>query len=124
MINVSRVLQSKNFMQSFTVHRKKAHWVKGKLVQTEDTLTFQGVVNNANPKEILQIPEGDRVSGMMVFYSQSEMFVTRAWGTESQADYGTSDELEWQGDRYRVVTVNTRGDYGYFKAYAAYMEGT
>jgi hypothetical protein len=124
MINVSRVLSSKNFNQAFTVYRKKGHWDKGAIVQAEDTLTFQGVISVASPKEILQVPEGDRVSGIMVFYSSSEIYTTRAWGTEYQADYGTSDELVWRGERYKVVHVAPYGDYGYYKAFATYMEGT
>lgn len=124
MINVSRVLMSKNLTQSFTVYRKKGHWSKGVIIQTEDALTFQGVISVASPKEILQVPEGDRVSGMMAFYSASEIYVTRAWGTEYQADYGTSDELLWRGKRYKVVHVAPYSDYGYCKAFATYMEGT
>ena len=124
MINVSRVLNSPNFTQSFIVYRKKGHWDKGAMVQIEDALTFRGVISVASPKQIQQVPEGDRVSGMMVFHSTSEIYTTRAWGTEYQTDYGTSDELVWRGKRYKVVHVAPYSDYGYYKAFATYMEGT
>lgn len=123
MINVSRVLASTNFNQEFTVYRKKGHWDKGKIIQTEDTLTLRGVVSVASPKQLQQIPEGDRVTGTMVFHSPSEIFTTRASGTESTSTYGTSDELEWQGKRYKVISVLPYVDYGYYKAFATYMEG-
>lgn len=123
MLNVSRVLQSKNFSQNFKVYRKKGHLLKGELIQSEDILTFKGVVTVASPKELNQVPEGDRISGMMVFYSQNEIRITRAGGIESQDTFGTSDELEWQGKRYKVLKVNPYVDYGYFKAFATYMEG-
>ena len=121
MINVGRIVNSRNFAQpqGFIIHRKPGHWVSGRWISLpEQTLNVQGTVQNASPKEMNQVPEADRITGMMRFHSQSPMYVTRAWGVP-----GTSDELEWKGDRYRVVTVNDYSDYGYYEAFAVYMEG-
>lgn len=123
MIDVSEILSSPELTQTFTVYRKIATWNQGTLVQTEEVLSFEGIINNATQKEIFQIPEGDRIGGMMVFYSSSEIFTTRAWGSQGTDEYGTSDELEWQGDRYRVKKIDNWRDYGYYKAYAVYMQG-
>ena len=119
MINVGRVLYNPKFAQLFTVHRKPGSWVAGRWVPgTEQTLTFYGVVVPVSPKELMQLPEGDRVTGMMAFYSTSEIFSTHTDGTP-----GTSDEIEWKGKRYRVVNVNLYVDYGFYCAYAVYMAG-
>jgi hypothetical protein len=121
MLNLSRLLYSKEFNQTFIVHRRTGSWDHGRFVSTEVSLTFSGVVVPASAREIMQFPEGDRSTSMMVFYSDKEMFVTR---TDSGDRYpGTSDEIEWRGDRYRVVNVGQYGDYGYFVAYGVYMEG-
>ena len=125
MINVGKVVLSSNFKQPFIIHRKTAgNWVSGRFVQTElDPINVEGVVNNANPKELIQLPEGDRVGGVMVFYSPVELYVTHAYDTPDTNAPGTSDELEWKGDRYRVSTVFDYGLQGYYKAFAVYMEG-
>lgn len=115
MINVSEILNDPDLTQSFIVHRKSGTWIDGRFVQTETDLTFWGVVENANPKEMFQVPEGDKISGMVKFYSTSEMFTTR--------EEGTSDEIEFRGDRYRVLTVNDWSNFGYFCAIGVYMEG-
>jgi hypothetical protein len=82
---------------------------------------MNGVIIPANEKEIMQVPEGDRSTAMMIFYADQEIFTTH---TNDGLGYsGTSDEIEWRGDRYRVIKVNQRGDYGYYKAFGVYMEG-
>ena len=65
-----------------------------------------------------QVPEGDRVTGALTFYSPAEICETR--GGEYS---GTSDVIEWRGDRYRVAKVWPYADYGYWKAYAVRMDG-
>lgn len=116
-INVSRVINNPKFAQKYTVHRKDGDWVGGRWVTTGETqIIYNGVVTAPNAKEILQVPEGDRVKGVMCFHSTQELFVTRA--------EGTSDEIEWNGNRYRVSQVMPWADYGYWKAFGIRMEAT
>jgi hypothetical protein len=114
---------SPNLKQPFVIHRKIGSWDSGRFVQGETIVNVEGVVNNANPKELIQLPEGDRVSGVMVFYSPVELYVTHNYAYQDINAPGTSDELEWQGDRYRITTVYDYGKQGYYKAFAVYMEG-
>ena len=124
MINLKRVALSPNFRQPFIIHRKVGEWQSGRFVQTElDPITVMGVVTNANPKELIQIPEGDRVAGMMVFYCPKELYITHNYQYEDTNASGTSDELEWKGDRYKILTTFDYGYQGFYKAFAVYMEG-
>ena len=91
-------------------------------METESqVIPFSGVVLPASAEEIMQLPEGDRSTSMMTFFSVQEMFVTHVDNGQGYA--GTSDELEWRSERYRITNVNQYSDYGYFKAYGVLMEG-
>jgi len=114
-INVSRVITSPNLAQPYVVHRKSATWSAGRTVLTETQLTMRGVVTVADAETMEQLPEGDRVSGLMCFYANRELFRTR--------EDGTSDQIVWRGERYRVKQVFPYGDYGYYKAVAERMAG-
>ncbi|KKQ88297.1 MAG: hypothetical protein UT13_C0002G0006 [Candidatus Pacebacteria bacterium GW2011_GWF2_38_9] len=119
LINVSRIINSPNFSQSFTVYRKTGSWSEGKFVQDEQAFTLSGVVAVANPDDIAQMPEGDRILGMMSFHSVQELFQTR----NEVNNAGTSDEIEWKGQRYRILQVFPYVDYGYYKALAVRKQG-
>ncbi len=124
MIDLSEILYDPDLSQQFTVHRRQnGRWVDANWVEDEVILTFTGVVVPANSKEIMQLPEGDRSTAVMVFYSDQEMYVTRSADPGEGFGQGTSDQVEWRQDRYRVVKTNQFGDYGYYAAYAVYMEG-
>ncbi|RKN75004.1 hypothetical protein [Paenibacillus ginsengarvi] len=123
MINVGRVVLSRNFAQpkGFKVYRTTGAWANGRFVlDPEKQLTLQGTVTVANADDLEQIPEGDRVSGMICSYSPQPIYVTRADGEESP---GVSDEIEWRGERYRVKAVLPWIDFGYYKAFGERMAG-
>jgi hypothetical protein len=117
MINVGRIVNSRNFAQQggFTVFRKNGSWMGGRWVESESEIQMQGTVTAMNPKDLVQVPEGDRVNGMMCFYSQQPIYTTHAEGNEINA--GTSDEIVWKGDRYRISSVVPWVDFGYYKAF-------
>lgn len=119
MINVGRVLHSRNFSQSFDVYRKTGGaWDAGRFEQDETKISMIGVVTVAKPKELEQLPEGDRVLGIMSFHCTKPIFVTHSADTP-----GTSDEIVWNGEKYRVSAVLPNSDYGYWKAYGVRVVG-
>ncbi|MCM3141662.1 hypothetical protein [Brevibacillus sp. MER 51] len=115
MINVSEVITDPDFAQQFQVFRKSGEWSKGRSGSSEVPIIMTGIVTVADAKTLEQLPEGDRVTGLMCFYSTQELHTTR--------EEGTSDQIEWRGERYRVKQVFPYGDYGYFKAVGQRMEG-
>jgi hypothetical protein len=119
MIDVSRVLYNPRFCQDYTVYRQSGYWLAGNWKETETALDFSGPVIPAGPKDLEQVSEGDRVKGIVCFYSAQEIFTTR----NEDGNKGTSDQIEWHGKRYRVFQVKPMDDYGYFKAYASRMAG-
>lgn len=119
MIDVSRVLNSPQLQQNYKVFRQSGKWIAGYFVEGEDELNFSGVVTVAKTKDLEQLPEGDRVKGVMCFYSTQKLNATR----NDENDKGTSDQIEWRGERYRVIQISPHIDYGYYKAFAVRMAG-
>lgn len=115
MINVSELITDPDFAQTYSIFRKSGQFTAGRWVQTETELTFTGPIQPATEKEIIQVPEGDRISEILVFYSTQEIYTTN--------NTGTSDEIEWSGNRYKVEKVERYGDNGYYKALAIFKKG-
>ena len=114
MINVSRVIKDPRFRQTFKLFRKEGKFVGGRLQQIEVEQSLSGVIKPASAKEVEMIPEGDRIlGGEMVIHTTSELKVT--------SDEGTSDEIEWNNERYKLYAVSPYKDYGFYRAIAIRM---
>ena len=118
MINVSKAINDPRFSQSFKVFRKSGEWIKGRFIEEEKELSFTGVITPSKPKEIEMIPEGDRVGGEITIHTTKKLYTTHSiQDEESENDFeGTSDQIEWQGDRYKLYQVNDYSQYGYYSA--------
>jgi hypothetical protein len=119
MINVSRVLNNPRFLEDFVVYRMTGSWAGGRFTEEEAALNFKGVVTVGTGDDLVQTPEGDRITGVMAFHSLQPMFTTRNDGAAS----GTSDQIFWQGLRYRVHETKPWNKYGYYKALCTCMGG-
>lgn len=122
-LNVSRVINNPQFAQGYTVYRKTGQWVAGRFVEIENALNYYGTITAANVKDLNQVPEGDRVTGMMCFYSTQPIYVTRDDTDIDSNEIGTSDEIEWRGERYRIVQILPEQDWGYYKAFGTRIKG-
>lgn len=121
MIDVSELIVDQDFAQPYTVYRKSGDWSGGRFVETEIALQFYGVVIAANIKDVNMLPEGDRIAGLMVFYTTADnpIFVTR----DLDSSKGTSDQIEWREERYKIMQTYPYNDYGYIKAIGTRMAG-
>ena len=77
-----------------------------------------GTIDVLSDKELRMVPEADRASGSLAFYSKKEIYTTRNTPSSS-----LSDRIKWRGDYYKVVSVAPYGDYGFWKAIAVRMTG-
>lgn len=118
MINLSRVINDPRIAQKkpFIVYRKGGSWVKGQWVPSEDSIQMNGIITPASAKDITQIPEGDRTGGELTILSTQPIYTTH-----SNGESGTSDEIEWNGERYRVFNVFPWSDFGFYHAIAIRM---
>jgi len=121
MLNPSRILSSPHFQQTWEVFRSTGSFQLGGWVedaQSPASFIMSGAVWPSTNKEIQQVPEGDRVTGMMSFASTQPLYVTHASGIA-----GTSDQIEWHGEKYRLVQIMNFSDYGFYVAVGVRMEG-
>jgi len=122
MLDMSEILYDPDVSQDFIVNRQTGTWQNGRFVEVgSPILTMTGAVLPATPKQIEQLPEGDRVTGVMAFYSDKKIYVTHK--DDGSGNAGTSDQIEWDGQRYRVSKVDPFGDYGFYVAYGVQMGG-
>lgn len=121
MINVQEIIDDPEFGQYFVIFRHDGSWNQGIWVVNAVPLQIEcfGPVIAANEKEIVQVPEGDRIHGVMVFYTPRHIPLFT-----SHADPGTSDEILWGGQMHKIHQVNLYERYGYYKGVATRLKGS
>ena len=118
MINVAKAITDPRFSQPFKVFRKSGEWIKGRFIESEKEISMIGVIAPSKPKEIEMIPEGDRVGGEITIHTTRKLYTTRSIDTaeDNGENQGTSDIIEWQGERYKLYQVNDYSQYGYYSS--------
>lgn len=122
MINVSDIVADPDFAQPFVVTRDSGGtMVLGIWQAAVSTLNLYGVIEPATPEELNQIPEGDRVNGIVAFWCNRLIYET---GVENNSNAGgISDTIAWNGNNYRIVKVTPWNNFGYVKAFGSRMAG-
>lgn len=118
MIEVSEVVNAAEFAQSFSIIRSTGSWVSGVWTSVTTTIAGYGTIANPTNRELEMVSEGDKVKGVMVFWSSQPIYATRA--TEGVGS--SSDILVWRGLNFRVLDVKQFQDYQYYRATAVRMK--
>jgi hypothetical protein len=118
MINLSALITDPDFTQQLVVQRSTGAFVLGGWQSSATPLTIAAVVTVAKERDLQQLPEGDRISGAMLFYTMTELLQSTGGATPQ-----TSDTLTWRGDVYRISKVWPYADYGYWKAAGVRVSG-
>jgi len=124
MISVDEIINDFDLSQKFTVIRSTGSFIKG--LWTEGTVTeieMWGNVTNPTPKDLDQVPEGDRVTGAMVFHTKQPIYVTRAGAGTKKDPNAISDKIIWRSEYYRLSGVSPYIDYGYYRAVGVRIKG-
>lgn len=121
-MNLSFVTNSPALGQSFTVLRSQGGaFVLGKWTEpAPQTLNYFGVISIADARTVEALPEADRVHEMIVINCEQPLYLTRATGSTAPA---TSDQVVYQGEKYRVMKVHNYAQRGYWWALASRMAG-
>lgn len=118
MINLSRVLSSPMLSQTYNIYRNTGHFGIGGWIQDSETvIPTRGNMWPSTDREIEQVPEGDRIKGMHTFTSAVELRVS------NDQNSGTSDQIVWSGERYRLIQTLPFSDYGFHVAVGARIKG-
>lgn len=98
--------------QRVQVIRRTTKWERGTIkTDAEETLSIVGIVQPLGSEALNFLPEGERRKGGISIYTRSTLRLT-----EGQ---DASDEVIWQGERYKVVRVDRWSQYGFCVAYAS-----
>lgn len=124
LLNVSEVLLSPEFMQPVKVYRKyNGRWELGKFVQDEVEITLDMLVCPSSGKDIMKIPEADRIEDTRTFHCLSKLYLTEDYGEHNSEEVRTSDTVEWNCHKYKLVSISDYSDYGYYKAIGVRIRG-
>ena len=114
MIDVSRLITDPDFCEPFTIRRRIGYWEAGRFVSMPEDTAVTGIVEPTNGDDLEQLPEGDRVSGMMTFYTKQPVYLSR--------DKRQSDEIIWRGKTYKAQHILDWSRHGFYKVIASYVE--
>ncbi|HAQ39924.1 MAG TPA: hypothetical protein DCM73_03195 [Clostridiales bacterium] len=110
-----------DFADFYKVKRRKIMWINGRpKVIEENILNFYGPVQPTSPRELEQFPEGDRQKGIVKFFCSppNMIYITDIKGSDKEEDITfLSDEILYQGYRYKVLQSAYWGRYGYIRAF-------
>ena len=98
------------WLQALTGTRSTGSYVNGRWVASGGSITFNGVVQNANPNDMLSLPEGQREEEAIKIHTVFEL--TPQDGTT------TGDIISYKGENWLVYSVARRYIGGYNKAIA------
>ena len=117
--SIAEVVNDPMFAQSFTITRSQGGvFLAGRWTNATVQVPGWGSIQPPNPEELDQIPEADRVTGIIAIHSTQPIYETNV-----EMTYGISDIVVWHGNQYRIVKVYPWQDYGYWKAVAVRMSG-
>ena len=110
--DVSRALL--RWLKPLTIIRKGAGaYTDGVWVNGADTnVPIKAVIQNANPDDLILLPEGTRTTEAVKIHTTSEVM------TVSEVGETDADQFLYNGRRYRIYDVFEREIGNYFKAVA------
>lgn len=117
MITVDEIVNDPDLgAQPFTVQRyTNGTFTVDGFQETPATIPLFGAIQPATPESLRQVPEADRVEGMLEVFCQKELYRTN--------QTGTSDVIVWRGTEYRIASVMPWVDANYWVAIAARIGG-
>lgn len=121
-ISLARVASSPAFAQNYTVMRSTGTFQQGGFVSTRVPIPFWGIIQPATEQDLAQVPEGDRVTGMMGFISEQRMYRTYVDGSTE----GIGDTIIWppvSGVEYKIIAVVPWFQFGFWKAIGSRQPG-
>jgi len=116
LVDLNEVVNDPDLAEPFTLLRTTGNFVQGGYQpnRTQAIASF-GVISSPSGEELKQIPEGDRVEGMITIHTQNEIKETNP--------NGISDVVLWLGQKYRVIKVWKYANRNFWYAIAGRMAG-
>jgi|SRR6185312_4730609 len=120
-LDLSDVADDADLGEAFCIIRTPGQFALGEIgwqASEPVRIPIWGTWSVTDGKRLQRVPEGDRVTGSMNLVTATEIHQT------SEARSEISDQLEWRGNMYRIISVEPWGDYGYWSAVFVRMTGS
>lgn len=127
--DLSFVIDDGVLSESWTIMRSTGTFIFGGWVTTPTLVDAYGVVSVASEQDLNMLPEGDRITGVMVFHTQTRIFETQldvppyGEGDVGIPNQRVSDIMVWNYQQYRVLHVGPYPNRNYWKALAVRIQG-
>jgi hypothetical protein len=134
--DLSEVVDDGVLSESFTIQRSTGHFAQGGWVlDSSVNVAGWGVVSVASEQDLMMIPEGDRVTGKMVFHTKSRIYETQLDGSYGSQGYGQgvigtgattqrfSDIMIWNYQQWRILAVAPYPNRRFWKAIGVRIAG-
>jgi hypothetical protein len=104
--------------QCFQIIRQTGQFAAGgwRVTSTQNIQAF-GVIGIADDEALNQVPEGDRVRGSIVVYTDQPIYPTKA------SKNLISDQVQWDGAMHKVVSRAPWSHFGYWGAVLTRITG-
>src|SRR5579872_2517190 len=119
---LSEVVNDPELAESFTIQRSIAVFARGGVQTQVSAIPSYGIIDNAQGQDMDQIPEGDRVTGMIVIHTEAQIYLTQV-DPATEVSY-ISDIVQWHNLDWRVMHVTDKSNRGFYSALAVRMSGT
>lgn len=139
MINLSEVVNDSDLAESFTIQRTTGSFgLGGWILSTPVNVPGYGIITVASNEDLQMVPEGDRVTGSMIFHSMMRIYETELDGGYGSSIYGDndnptntfgpgiqhfSDQIRWRGQLYKIISVAPWADFGYWRVIGTRLSG-
>lgn len=105
MVDLTDMTFDPDFSTCLTIYRSTGSWAAGGWKEKITQIPASGVVTIVDPETLAQVPEGDRIKGSIMFVTSTAIYETLA-DRPADGGGGTSDEIRWNGQKYRVAYVS------------------
>jgi hypothetical protein len=120
---LTEIVNDPDLAQAFTLFRSTGQYVAGGWANTVTQIPSYGVITVASEEALDMVPEGDRVSGSMHVLTAARLYETHEAGVAGK-NGGLSDQIQWNGQMYRVQAVAPWKDFGFWSAVFVRMTGS
>lgn len=123
MISLIEVVNDPDFAQNFVITRSSGSFnTSGIWSNVQTAVSAYGILQPATNEELEQIPDGDRVKGVISVHTSQVIYETHTTAT-NDVNAGISDLIIWNLQNWRIVKLFPWQDFGYFKGLCVRMSG-
>jgi len=114
--DIPSLLHDPDFNEPYTVMRSSGRYVQGHYQPNQQAIKMTGTVQPIGAEALQKLPEGEREQVSLIFKCTQPLYVSQGM-PNADGTQNISDEIIWNGSRYKIVRVDDWSSYGFMSAY-------